>query len=195
MTNLLQETISILKENGKTLGDVLWIGCKSFKISKEKFIELADKDYYSGYGIENVAEDLLVVGDDFWLERHSYDGSEWWEFKKVPKEPFLEIDFDGFIIRPEDIYGDRELIEQIGGFKNKKLTSLNPKSDDIEFCVTPKPLIGHVLDCKFKDMADGTVLSVLLDDFNVHADLIIKYKDDEGFCYGEIFNVRKKTEL
>lgn len=26
----------------------------------------------------------MVVGDDWWLERHEYDGSEWWEFKRLP---------------------------------------------------------------------------------------------------------------
>ena len=31
--------------------------------------------------------DLLIVGKDFWLERVEYDGSEWWEFKTMPREP------------------------------------------------------------------------------------------------------------
>lgn len=38
-----------------------------------------------GYGAPEVATDLLVVGADFWLERCEYDGSEWWEFKQMPK--------------------------------------------------------------------------------------------------------------
>jgi len=29
---------------------------------------------------------LTVAGDDWWLERHGYDGSEWWEFKTLPKK-------------------------------------------------------------------------------------------------------------
>ena len=36
----------------------------------------------SGY---QVADDLVVVGDSWWLERHEYDGSEWWEYKEKPK--------------------------------------------------------------------------------------------------------------
>ena len=36
---------------------------------------------------------LVVVGKDFWLERNNYDGSEWWEFKQVPVEPFEVKDF------------------------------------------------------------------------------------------------------
>jgi hypothetical protein len=27
----------------------------------------------------------MVIGSDWWLERHEYDGSEWWEFKSLPK--------------------------------------------------------------------------------------------------------------
>lgn len=38
-------------------------------------------------GSPQVAEDLLIVGDTWCLERHEYDGSEWWEYKELPKEP------------------------------------------------------------------------------------------------------------
>lgn len=31
-----------------------------------------------------VATDLVLVGDDWWIERAEYDGSEWWEFKSIP---------------------------------------------------------------------------------------------------------------
>lgn len=34
--------------------------------------------------------DLLVVGNNWWLERHNYDGSEWWEFKRLPTRPLSE---------------------------------------------------------------------------------------------------------
>lgn len=32
--------------------------------------------------------------DVLWLERHEYDGSEWWEYKTMPTEPFETKDFD-----------------------------------------------------------------------------------------------------
>ena len=47
--------------------------------------------------------DLLIVGDDWWLERHEYDGAEWWEFKTLPCEPFEEKKVAGVLdlqIRP-----------------------------------------------------------------------------------------------
>ena len=79
--NLLNETLSDLQDNNKTEKDVLWVGCKDFKTTWENFKEVADVDYDSGYGAPKVAEDLIIMGNTFWLERHEYDGSEWWEYK------------------------------------------------------------------------------------------------------------------
>lgn len=85
--NLLNETIKVLQREGLTLDDALWFGCRSFEIEKEDFIKLADKDYDSGYGAQQVASDLIIVGDSWWLERGEYDGSEWWEFRRKPVQP------------------------------------------------------------------------------------------------------------
>lgn len=85
--NLLKETIDILQNHGKTMDDVLWFGSRNFTISREEFEQKADYDYDKGYGAPEVAQDLLVVGKDFWLERHEYDGSEWWEYKSMPIKP------------------------------------------------------------------------------------------------------------
>lgn len=85
--NLKTETINRLVANDKTLEDIRWVGCRKYEISVELFLVLADQEYDAGYGGSEVADDLLVVGDDWWLERHEYDGSEWWEFKTLPKRP------------------------------------------------------------------------------------------------------------
>lgn len=79
--NLLKETLSKLEKNGKSKNDVLWVGCSDFKTTWENFEAISNTEYDSGYGAPEVAEDLIVMGKDFWLERHEYDGSEWWEFK------------------------------------------------------------------------------------------------------------------
>lgn len=84
---LKTETIDILKKHNKILSDIKWIGCRSFKIPINKFWELANRMYDRGYGSAEVAEDLLLVGDSWWLERHEYDGAEWWEYKELPQEP------------------------------------------------------------------------------------------------------------
>lgn len=87
MRNLKEETLSELEFHGKTKEDIRWIGCNKFKIPINLFWKLADREYDSGYGGVEVAPDLLIVGDNWWLERHEYDGSEWWEYKELPKEP------------------------------------------------------------------------------------------------------------
>ncbi len=85
--NLKNETIRKLHEHGKKKSDVVWVGCKEFTIDVELFWKVGDKEYYSGYGAPEVAQDLVIVGDSWWLERHEYDGSEWWEFKELPAKP------------------------------------------------------------------------------------------------------------
>lgn len=87
--NLLQETLDALKENGKTPADVRWVGRESVnaKCSWDDFAKQANFEYYAGYGSAEIPGDLIVAGDDWWLERAEYDGSEWWEFKAVPAEP------------------------------------------------------------------------------------------------------------
>lgn len=87
MKNLKEETLSKLMANGKTLEDIKWIGCKEFKIPINLFWKLADHLYDDSYGAEEVATDLLIVGDNWWLERSSYDGAEWWSYKTMPEEP------------------------------------------------------------------------------------------------------------
>lgn len=87
MRNLLIETKNILAEHGHSLEDVTFIGCREFAIPLESFKTLADVEYDSGFGAQNVAEDLIVVGPYWWLERHEYDGSEWWEYKEKPQIP------------------------------------------------------------------------------------------------------------
>lgn len=87
MRNFKKETITKLELNGKTIEDIRWIGCDKFKIPIDLFWKLADFLYDNGYGAEGVASDLLIVGDDWFMERNSYDGAEWWEFKTMPEEP------------------------------------------------------------------------------------------------------------
>jgi len=90
--SLLEETINILKEENKTPDDILWCGSKTFGyFTWNDFERIADTQYDSGYGGQEVATDLLIVGKNFWLERHEYDGSEWWEYKEQPTKPDNKI--------------------------------------------------------------------------------------------------------
>lgn len=83
--NLWAETERDLLRLGKTWDDVVAVVGNHFRISKEQFKELAlNTDYDNSWGAPEVATDLKIVGSDFWLERHEYDGSEWWEYKTMP---------------------------------------------------------------------------------------------------------------
>lgn len=115
MSNLLKETILILNSNGKTPKDVKWVGNTSVKTTWENFENIADKEYDSGFGGEQVNLDLMIVGDDWWLERHEYDGSEWWEYKTIPPEPKAHIELktvfngDGYNVLDANKITDEDL--------------------------------------------------------------------------------------
>ena len=86
MANLLKETKEILEQHGKTFDDVIFIGDRTThtKMTMKDFLEHANVEYKNGFGIEEINTELILVGKDFWLERHEYDGSEWWEYKSMP---------------------------------------------------------------------------------------------------------------
>lgn len=83
--NLLQETLDALKENGKTPTDVRWVGRPKIK-AKCSWREF-EKQAENLPTFCDVPFDLLVVGDDWWLEREEHREEEWWEFKTLPAEP------------------------------------------------------------------------------------------------------------
>lgn len=96
--NLLDETEKILKENNKDWEDVEWIGNKEGDtiVSVDEFVKLADKEYDNDFGEPEVLQSLVVVGDNWWLERWDYDGSEGWTFKTKPvKKGKLNIFYKG----------------------------------------------------------------------------------------------------
>ena len=88
--NLLKETIEVLQENGKGVADILWCGSADGKyaIGWDEFAKIANIDYDEGYGGNEIVSDLVIVGEDFWLTRGEYNGSEWWNFNTIPiKKP------------------------------------------------------------------------------------------------------------
>ena len=102
MKNLLQETLDVLKENGKTEDDVLWVGDDfiddnyhviTCKTTWDNFKQIADFEYDDCYGSSHISLGLIIVGNDFWLERQEEEGNEWWEFKEIPKEPEISKTF------------------------------------------------------------------------------------------------------
>jgi hypothetical protein len=103
--NLLKETLYILEQNNKSEKDILWIGNLQFKITWENFKQIADVEYDSGYGSSQVAQDLLIVGNGWWLERGEYDGSEWWSYKETPRMPNGTITISSLTVSQSDKLG------------------------------------------------------------------------------------------
>jgi hypothetical protein len=99
LTNLLEETLDILKSCRRTPESVLWVGSRDgeLALSWGAFTKLAaDANYDAGFGGQEIASDLVVVGDGWWLERSEYDGSESWTFKQCPvgklnAKPFTRV--------------------------------------------------------------------------------------------------------
>ena len=111
--NLFAEIRKALYDEGKSLHDVSWVGSPDFKVPVDKFLKKADVDYDNGYGAPYVPMDLLIVLEDgSWLERHEYDGLEWFEYKSTPPEPELTID-ENFDVASKGGYCDfKDLIKR-----------------------------------------------------------------------------------
>lgn len=83
MKNLYEELVEILTKHNKTLDDIEFISMDTssvysktnmVEISKDNFIEVAKRtNYDDGYGGVEIPQSLLIVGKDWWLERHEYD--------------------------------------------------------------------------------------------------------------------------
>lgn len=50
------------------------------------FLEKINREYDSGYGEQELFGEVWF-DDGTWLDRGEYDGSEWWNFQKVPEIP------------------------------------------------------------------------------------------------------------
>lgn len=84
--NLLDETIEVLKRHNKTHLDVYFVADSLYCATWNDFSDAARNiNYDPGYGSVEINPFLKVVGADWWLERHEYDGAEWWEYKTMPK--------------------------------------------------------------------------------------------------------------
>ena len=89
MANLLEETQALLERSLERV-NVMWVGHLdgSLSMSWESFSAIAaETDYHSGFGSAEIPMNLVVVGPDWWLSRHEYDGAEGWVFNRIPVRP------------------------------------------------------------------------------------------------------------
>jgi hypothetical protein len=87
--NILEDTLKVLKEMGKTVDDVKWVGGKDFRISWDNFETIANIEIFHTEA-RDIAADLVIVGDDWWLERDFWglDGYySGWAFETKPNKP------------------------------------------------------------------------------------------------------------
>lgn len=52
----------------------------------ESFLESLDFEYDAGFGSQELFGTVWLE-DGTWLTRAEYDGSEWWEYRKLPEIP------------------------------------------------------------------------------------------------------------
>ena len=107
MINLYEEIIGILEAHNKTIADIQYIIYpkiinnfesiynKLYTVDINDFMEIAKRtNYDNGYGGNEIPLSLKIVGKDWWLERDEYDGSEWFEYKTLPKKPEEELSIE-----------------------------------------------------------------------------------------------------
>ena len=116
LTNLLEETQEVLQRSGYTPEDITFIGSmeSGHQCTWEEFKLLADIYYDSGYGIQKVARDLIIVfADGSKLRRNEFNGAEAWRLDKC-------------FIRPSARKAIKELVAvtEYGG--EESLNALNP---------------------------------------------------------------------
>ena len=94
MANLYDETVEILELHDKTIADIEYIGSSRTKINTNKALELMKKTIYdSGYGSQEIADNLMIKGNGFIMTRGENDGSEWWDYIQ-PDMPLPQVERD-----------------------------------------------------------------------------------------------------
>lgn len=88
--NLLEETLRVIESEGLSPNDIKFIGTfdTEYGCTWDEFTILADIEYDSGFGAQEIASDLIVMfNDNTYLTRYEYDGSEHWSYTPVIKVP------------------------------------------------------------------------------------------------------------
>ena len=65
--NFLAETLDVMSKNDRLPIDVCWVGSHNgeYAIAWREFAMMADKIWYdAGFGAQEIASDLVVVGSD-----------------------------------------------------------------------------------------------------------------------------------
>jgi hypothetical protein len=98
-TNAKQELLAYLKDKARvrwaslSYGEPYLKDCQLFVLRVgytpeefDAFLNSLNFNYDSGFGGQNLFG-LVCLEDDTWLDRGEYDGSEWWQYMKLPEIP------------------------------------------------------------------------------------------------------------
>lgn len=105
IVNLLEVTLKALEEEGLTFDGIVFISMDGYRMTVDTFKELAARtNYDSGYGEQEINSSLTIWGMNWVMYRCEYDGSEWWEVRKLPRDTNPRIPkhlYDSFSYRAE----------------------------------------------------------------------------------------------
>lgn len=103
--NLYEETLKKLEEEGLSFDGIMFISMDGYRMTVDTFKELAARtNYDSGYGEQEINSSLTIWGMNWVMYRCEYDGSEWWEVRKLPRDtcPFFPKHlYESFSFRAE----------------------------------------------------------------------------------------------
>jgi len=90
MTNLLEETISDIKDCGQKIENLIFIGSERTGefCTWDEFRRLADKNYENNNNLHKVMEDLVIIFEDHSkMRRVGYNLDSWWDYHPAFKIP------------------------------------------------------------------------------------------------------------
>lgn len=127
--NFLEETMEAIEESGHKISDVMFIGSYDgkYRMKWDKFKEKANFEYYSGWGSQSIATDLIIYFyDNTYITRGEYDGAEWWEYNKKliysDSDEYQDFDIlggDNYRWKEIEEMNDREKYDEDGYLKEE----------------------------------------------------------------------------
>jgi len=122
---LYESIVSCLSVHNHSIQEIKWVGNTNFTIPRDVFFDLSKQitDQYSSV-YTNLAIDILVVGDTFWLECNEYADelesfeNNIWIYRTQPQKPEIEKSVSGLSFEQLQKSLQDMIIEQygIGGY-------------------------------------------------------------------------------
>lgn len=87
IVNLWEETVEALKEEGLSFDGIMFVSMDGYRMTVDAFKELSSRtNYNAGFGEQEINSSLTIWGMNWVMYRCEYDGYEWWEVRKLPRD-------------------------------------------------------------------------------------------------------------